>query len=154
MKKFLPILVVFMIFGSVGLFAQSLSDSASLFLSGTVGEFVSVDVTPEPAATGLALTAGQASPLLVATVTETSNTAYEVTASSANAFNFSDGTNDLSYTLYYDGAAVTSSGDTVSSGASASGVSRPVTVTFPAAGSGADTGVYSDTVTFTISTTP
>lgn len=154
MKKVLTIFVVLMVVGTVGLFAQTLTDSATLFLSGTVGDFVQIDVTPEPAATSLALSAGQASPLQVATVTETSNTAYEVTASSANSFSFSDGTNTLSYTLYYDGATVPTNGATVSSGATANGVTRPVSVTFPAAGTGAATGTYSDTVTFTISTTP
>jgi spore coat protein U-like protein len=53
--------------------------------------------------------------------------------------------------MYYDGALISASGDTVSSGASASAVARPITVTFPAAPSAADPGSYSDTVTFTIS---
>ena len=150
MKKVLMILIVLLAVVSMGAFAQ-ITDTATLFLSGTVGNYVSITVTPNASATSLALAAGQSSPLQVATVTETSNTSYSVTADSANGFSFTDGTDNLSYTLYYDGSPVASSGDTVATGSSASGVSRPVSVTFPAAPTNATTGTYTDTVTFTIS---
>ena len=149
MKKVLMILIVLLAVVSMGAFAQ-ITDTATLFLSGTVGNYVSITVTPNASAPSLALAAGQSSPLQVATVTETSNTSYTVTASSANSFNFTDGTDNLPYTLYYDGSPV-ASGTPVASGSSASGVSRPVSVTFPAAPTSATTGTYSDTVTFTIS---
>jgi spore coat protein U-like protein len=150
MKKTLLILVALATIISMGAFAQ-VTDSASLFLSGTVGDFVSITVTPEPAATGLTLSVAQTTPLLVATVTESSNTGYNVVATSANSFNFSDGSASLPYQMYYDGALIAASGDTVTTGSSASSVARPITVTFPAAPGGATPGSYSDTVTFTIS---
>jgi len=122
-----------------------------LICKGAVGDFVSITVTPEPAATALTLSIAQTTPLLVATVTESSNTAYTVVADSANSFNFSDGTTSLPYQMYYDGAVIAATGDTVTTGASASSVARPVTVTYPAAPGGTDPGAYTDTVTFTIS---
>ena len=137
---------------SLGVSAQ-LSDSATLLLTGTVGQFVSIDVTPAPAASALTLSVAQSTPLDVGTVTESSNTAYAVTAGSANGFSFANaGADSVPYTLWYDGAAVTANGATVSSGSSASNVVRSVAVTYAAAGTGVATGVYSDTVTFTIST--
>lgn len=134
-------------------FAQQTTDSASLNLSGTVGDFVSVSVTPEPAASGLSLSMNQPSLLQVGTVVETSNVPYEVTATSTNSFEFSNGTETVPYTFYYDGSAVASSGDTVSSGSQAAGISRPVSVTYSAADINNPTGAYSDTVTFSISST-
>jgi hypothetical protein len=152
MKKTLLILVALATIFSMGAFAQ-VTDSASLFLSGTVGDFVSITVTPEPAATALTLSIAQTTPLLVATVTESSNTPYTVVADSANSFNFSDGSTSLPYQMYYDGTLIAASGDTVTpltSGGAAAAV-RPITVTYPAAGSGTTSGIYSDNVTFTIS---
>lgn len=134
-----------------GAFAQQTTDSASLNLSGTVGDFVSVSVTPTPAASGLSLSMNQPSLLQVGTVVETSNVNYQVTATSTNGFEFSNGNDTVPYTFYYDGAAVASSGDTVSSGSQAAGISRPVSVTYSAAVAGNPTGTYSDTITFTIS---
>lgn len=150
MKKVLIILSVLMFLVSMGAFAQTITDSASLNLSGTVGDFVSITVTPEPAATSLALSSGQASQLQVATVTVSSNVGYDVTANSTNGFNFTNGTENVAYTLYFDGAVVSSNGATVASGSSANGVSAPVAVTYNAATS-VPSGTYADTVTFTIS---
>lgn len=151
MKKRTLLMLLVLVVVSGFAVAQT-SDSATLFLSGVVGDFVDIAVNPAPAATNLALNVAQSAPLQVATVVETSNTSYEVTATSANTFNFSDGTTNLPYTLYYDGSAVASSGDVVSSGASANNVSRTVEVTYPAAPGGTTSGTYSDTVTFQIST--
>jgi spore coat protein U-like protein len=148
MKKLLVVTTVLLVAVSMGAFAQ-ITDSASLNLSGTVGDFVSISVTPEPAATSLALSSGQASQLQVATVTISSNVAYDVTVNSTNTFNFNNGSESLSYELYYDGTQVASNGATVESGSTANGATRPVAVTYNAATT-QSTGTYSDTVTFTI----
>ncbi|MFW5827989.1 MAG: spore coat protein U domain-containing protein [Alkalispirochaeta sp.] len=147
MKKLVVILTILLVAVSMGAFAQT--DSATLNLSGTVGDFVSIAVSPEPAATSLALSSGQASQLQVATVTLSANVGYDVSVNSTNAFNFTDGAEDVPYELYYDGTQVTSNGDNVESGSSANGATRPVAVTYNAAPS-VDPGTYSDTVTFTI----
>lgn len=149
MKKMFLILTVLLFAVSMGAFAQ-ITDSATLNLSGTVGDFVSINVTPESAATNLALSSGQSSQLQVATVTISSNVGYDVDVNSANTFNFTDGAEDVPYSLYYDGTVVSSNGDVVESGSSANGATRPVAVTYNAA-TGVDPGTYSDTVTFTIS---
>jgi hypothetical protein len=125
------------------------TDSASLFLSGVVGDYVEINVTPTAAATNLLLNIAQVSPLEVATVVETSNTGYTVTATSVNSFEFSDGTNTHPYTMYYDGTPIAASGDDVTTGASANNVSRTVEVTYASA-AGLDAGTYTDTVTFEI----
>lgn len=148
MKKMLVILTVLLFAVSMGAFAQ-ITDSASLNLSGTVGDFVSISVAPEPAATSLALSSGQASQLQVATVTVSSNVAYDVTVSSSNTFSFTDGTDNVPYELYYDGSQVTSNNQNVESGTTANGSTKPVAVTYAAA-TGVSPGTYSDTVTFTI----
>jgi len=133
----------------MGAFAQ-VTDTATLNLSGTVGDFVSITVNPDPAATSLALSSGQATQLQVGTVTVSANVAYDVTVASANNFDFTDGTNTLAYSFYYDGALVASSGANVESGTTANGATRPVAVTYAAAGPSLPTGTYSDTLTFTI----
>ena len=125
------------------------TDTASLNLVGVVGEFVSISVTPEPAANSLTLSLAQNSLLQVGTVTETSNTPYEVTVDSTNGFEFSDGNANLPYTFYYDGNPVTNSGDTVTTAAAGANVSKPVYVTYPSY-SNEVPGSYSDTLTFTI----
>ncbi|MFW5695175.1 MAG: hypothetical protein ACOCYB_08395 [Alkalispirochaeta sp.] len=148
MKKLLVILTVLLVAVTMGAFAQT-SDSATLNLSGTVGDFVSISVNPEPAATSLALSSGQASQLQVATVSVSANVAYDVTVNSTNSFNFTDGAEDVPYELYYDGSQVSSNGELVESGSSANGSTKPVAVTYNAA-TGIDPGTYADTVTFTI----
>ena len=148
MKKFVIILTVLLVAVSMGAFAQ-VTDTATLNLSGTVGDFVSISVNPEPAATSLALSSGQASQLQVATVTISANVAYDVTVNSTNTFNFSDSVDNVPYELFYDGTQVGSNGANVESASNANGATRPVAVTYNAA-SGVTPGTYSDTVTFTI----
>ena len=143
------ILTVLLFVVAMGAFAQ-ITDSASLNLSGTVGDFVSINVTPEPAATSLALSSGQAAQLQVATVTISSNVSYDVDVNSANTFNCNRGSEDVPYSRYYDGTVISSNGDVVESGSSANGATRPVAVTYNAATT-QSSGTYSDTVTFTIS---
>ncbi|MFP4151270.1 MAG: hypothetical protein ACLFR8_00470 [Alkalispirochaeta sp.] len=146
-KRTLIALIVLVVIG--GAVAAQTTDSASLFLSGIVGDYVEISVAPTAAATNLLLNIAQASPVEVATVTETSNSAYTVTATSVNGFELSDGTNAHPYTMYYAGTAITASGDEVSSGASANNVNRSVGVTYNSAGT-LPAGTYTDTVTFEI----
>jgi hypothetical protein len=148
-------LIMFILLGilALPLYSQvSDSDSATITISGVVGDFVSLNVTTESAATNLSLSTNQTSPLKIATVTETSNTAYEVEVTSGNGFVFSNSGNDTHpYTLYYDGSVVAQSGDVVSSGTNANNLNKDVSVTYSEF-NGAP-GVYSDAVTFTISST-
>src|SRR6056297_1840581 len=112
MKKRIVLVAVALLLVAAFVPAQT-TDSASLFLSGVVGDYVEISVTPTAAATNLLLNIAQVSPLEVATVVETSNSAYTVTATSVNLFELSDGTNTHPYTMYYDGTAIGASGDTV-----------------------------------------
>jgi len=146
-KRTLIALIVLVVVG--GAVSAQTTDSASLFLSGIVGDYVEINVTPTAAATNLLLNIAQPSPVEVATVTETSNTPYTVTATSVNGFTLSDGTNTHPYTMYYAGTAISTSGDQVSSGTSANNVSRSVGVTYNSA-SALQAGTYTDTVTFEI----
>lgn len=148
MKKRMILVAVALLLVAAFVPAQT-TDSASLFLSGVVGDYVEINVTPTAAATNLLLNIAQVSPLEVATVVETSNSGYTVTATSVNSFEFSDGTNTHPYTMYYDGTAIAASGDTVTTGASANNVSRTVEVTYASAAT-LPQGTYTDTVTFEI----
>lgn len=149
MKKLVIILTVLLVAVSMGAFAQ-ITDTATLNLSGTVGDFVSITVSPDPAASSLALSGGQGPQLQVGTVTVSANVAYDITVASTNNFDFSDGTNTLAYSFYYDGTLVGSSGASVETGTTANGVTRPVAVTYAAPGPSLPTGTYTDTLTFTI----
>lgn len=148
MRK-LTLVLLFVGVIAVGAFAQT---SATLNLSGTVGDIIQLDLTPEPVASNLVLSVDQLTPLQVATVTETSNVPYNVNVTTAGgAFQFTNGTDTLAYTLYYNGSAVGSSGAIVSTGSSANSLDRPVSITYNGADPSLSTGAYSDTVTFTIS---
>lgn len=85
------------------------SDSGTLDLSGIISEAVSLSISAESAASNLDLTTTQ-SDLLVATITENSNTAlgYDVTISSANdsSLKRNGGTETIGYTLKYDGSSI------------------------------------------------
>lgn len=131
--------------------------TASLTLSGTVNGSVEIIVAPEAAATALDLLS-DTTDLKVATVTEKSNTGYEVTVSSANAAKLvgknATTPDDLSYSLKYGGASVTFSAgsatltDTTTQ-TGASGVDKNLTISYLGDPSlQADT--YEDTLTFTI----
>lgn len=85
------------------------SDQGTLNLSGVVNEAVSLSISAEAVAGSLDLATTQ-SDLLVATVSEFSNTAlgYDVTISSANDSNLvrNGGTETIGYTLKYDGSSI------------------------------------------------
>lgn len=93
---------------SISAFGAS-TDSGTLDLSGVINEAVSISVSAEAAASSLDLTSTQ-SDLLVATVSEFSNTAlgYDVTISSANdsTLKRNGGSETISYTLKYDGSSI------------------------------------------------
>ena len=85
------------------------TDSGTLDLSGVISEAVSLSISAEAVAASLDLTTTQ-SDLLVATVTENSNTAlgYDVTISSANdsSLKRNGGSETIGYTLKYDGSSI------------------------------------------------
>ena len=153
MKKVLVSLVILMVLASGVAFGQT-TDSASLFLSGVVGEFVSITINPTTAAQSLPLNQEASTPILVAEVVYTSNTDYNITVSSANGFELvSTAGGEHPYTMQFNGTAIAQSGDSVTSGTFANNVSRDVTVTYAAADPNLATGTYTDTVTFTIEAT-
>lgn len=150
MKKVLIVLVVLSVMGGGVAFGQ-VSDTAQLVLTGTVGDFVSIDITALAAASNLNLNTAQTN-LDVATATEVSNVIYNVSASTVNNFQFTNGASEFHpYSLTYGGQAVPTNGDPIfgaNQGATA-GQSRTVAVTYSAA-SGITGGTYTDTITFTI----
>lgn len=133
---------------SAGAVSAQTTDSATLLLSGVVGPYVSIQVTPTANATNLLLNIPQTSPVTVAEVVEVSNESYTVSVSSVNGFSFSNGDHPHDYTLYYGGTAFPDGGQ-VSSGAFANHVTRTVGVTYDSATT-LQPGTYTDTVTFTI----
>lgn len=132
--------------------------TGSLTLQGIVPQSISLSVAAAPAASALDLSTTQVD-LQVATVTEQSNshTGYKVTVTSANsgALVRSGGTENLAYTMKYNGVAVNlaTANAQVTNVATAGAVntSKPVTISYTgvAAASMVD-GTYLDTVTLTI----
>lgn len=131
--------------------------TGTLTLTGTVNGNVEIIVTPEAAASNLDLL-NDATDLKVATVTEKSNTGYEVTVTSANSAELTGqnaATPDtLAYSLKYDGAAVNFTAgsalitDTTSQ-TGTSGIDKDLTISYTGnVNLKADT--YEDTLTFTI----
>ncbi|SIQ38691.1 hypothetical protein SAMN05920897_10817 [Alkalispirochaeta americana] len=147
MKKRLIALAGAILLTAGALSAQT-TDSASLFLSGVVGPYVNIEVTPTANATNLLLNIAQGSPVTVAEVVEVSNESYTVSVSSVNNFAFSNGDHTHDYILYYGGTAFPEGGQ-VSTGGFANHVTRTVGITYDSAGT-LQAGTYTDTVTFTI----
>jgi hypothetical protein len=130
--------------------------TGTLLLQGVVAQKISVAVVAEPGASTLDLSTSQTD-LAVASVNEVSNAknGYKMTITSANFGNLkrTDGTDALSYSLKYNGAAValgSAAGTTITnSSPSAVSTNKSVTISY----TGAETlveGTYADTVTFTI----
>jgi len=144
----------------------SAATTATLSLSGVVPAVLEISVTPELVASNLPITT-TVSDLAVATVLERSNkkAGYTVSLESASAkargtalpaFVSAESSDVLSYSISYDGNAVSfSSGSAVVSSEKTrtgmSGISRAVTVSFDGASAFLDESTYSDTLTFTIS---
>ena len=152
MKKVFVILVVLFVLGSGAVFAQ-VSDTAQLVLSGFVGDFVSITVTPTAAASNINLNLAQNN-LVVGNAVEVANVLYDVSASSLNGFVFANGLGDThGYDLSYGGETVAAgSGGTQSlftGQTPTAGQNRSITITFPVA-TGIASGSYSDEITFTI----
>lgn len=166
MKKIMTIAIVVAGIVAVTGFAQTTTDSGTLNLTGTVPKIVNINVVADPAASSLDLTQ-DATDLLVATVTETSNVqaGYTVTVESANAAasgtdsaffdsSASGNTDTLDYSLSYGGSAVSFSGGAAavltdaSDKTAASGVTNEVRIAYTA--KHMYNGTYEDTLTFTI----
>lgn len=141
----LVVLVVVMVVA--GGFAFGASDDA-LDLSGTVLKFSSIAISAETVSFDIDPVSGVTDTDL-ATFTVVSNSAYTVTATSANTFvlNEDGGTETISYDLYLDDAAATTysggvtTNDTVNIGLSIAGASTAEPY---------KAGTYLDTVTLTI----
>lgn len=132
--------------------------SGNLLLKGTVPELLSIAITPESIASSLPLDVTQ-SDTKVATVNEksNSNTGYNVSISSTNLgklVHSSVSSSFINYSLKYDGSAVDlANGDsfTFSSAASVD-TNKDIQISYTGmAHESLIQGVYSDTVTFTIS---
>ncbi|TVR69302.1 MAG: hypothetical protein EA427_08715 [Spirochaetaceae bacterium] len=148
MKKVFVVLVVLFVLGSGAVFAQ-VSDTAQLVLSGVIGPYVNITITPAPAAGNLNLNVAQTN-LLVGTAVEVSNVPYNVSASSVNGFEFTNGPESHPYELFYAGQAVSQGADIFGASQSATvGQNREIRVTYAAA-LGIPSGTYTDEVTFTI----
>ena len=145
----------------LGLLVASSSFGAtvgSLVLSGSVAKNVSIAITPEAGSTTLDLTSSVMD-LKVATVTEKSNDkdGYTVTLASANSGTLKNGTLEVIYTAKYSSVAVTLSSAPViiTNQATQTGVIK-IDKNFSISYIGIPledlmSGVYSDTLTFTIS---
>lgn len=132
--------------------------SGSLLLQGTVAQKISLAVTPASAASTLDLALSQTD-LVVASVNEKSNskTGYKVTITSANLSKLKrvDGLDVLSYTMKYNGSAVSlsSAAGTTITDSAASSVNTNKDVSISYTGLAAELmieGTYDDTVTFSI----
>jgi hypothetical protein len=146
-------------------FQVSAATTGSIAISGSVPGILEISITSEAIAHSLPLTQ-TVSDLPVATVVERSNkkAGYTVELESANAKASglaaptltSGETGDvLPYSIKYDGAPVTFSGGSAvvsdtSAKTNASGVSKPVTISFSGASYFLDESTYGDTLTFTI----
>jgi len=154
---------------TAGAFAQTAQteDSGSITLTGSVAKKVTINVTPIGDYDSLNLMT-DVSDLQVADVTEFSNVnaGYTVSLESANAqaqgtsdpfFSGGAGNDTLTYTIAYDGQAVS-----FNSGAAAtvtdasdktalSGTTKPLSISYSGTSVNIYEGTYSDTLTFTIS---
>jgi hypothetical protein len=161
MKKIM--MVVLMVSLSAAAFAEQLSDSAGITLSGRVEKRVAIEVVGLAGYNELDLTINVVG-LEVATVTEYSNVrgGYTVALSSANAagsdgafFRGQDGGETLSYAISYGGSAVILSGGsaevTNANGKTGlNGEARTLAISYSAEEAHLGDDLYSDDLTFTI----
>ena len=160
MKKITILAVALLSISSIA-FAQQLSDSASLTISGTVEKFVSIAITPT-GNTGLNL-ATDLTDHSVASVNEYSNVAagYTVEVESANNWQLLGQTNGdaLSYTATYDSASVdqsiatatiTDANDRTGGFGDVTGVDKVFAISYSGANANLYNDYYEDTLTFTI----
>ncbi|MGZ3787304.1 MAG: fimbrial protein [Bacteriovorax sp.] len=132
--------------------------TGTLLLQGVVAQKISVTVAPQAVASTLDLSTSQTD-LAVASVNEKSNskTGYKVTITSANLGQLkrTDGADIFSYTMKYDGSAISlsSAAGTTIANSAASSVNSNKSVTISYTGMAAESmveGAYADTVTFSI----
>lgn len=143
----------------------SAATTGNLTLTGVVNGVLDITVTPEAAATGLDLVTSQTD-LKVATINEKSNksSGYTVMLESANAKSASSATptlnsisgngDSLSYSLKYNGSAVTFTNGVATvtdstATTSATGVNKDLLISYVGDNSLSE-GSYEDTLTFTI----
>ncbi|MFW5642651.1 MAG: hypothetical protein ACOCYQ_01365 [Alkalispirochaeta sp.] len=160
MKKITTIVVALTVMASVA-YAEQLSDTGSLTISGTVDKMVRIAVTP----TGnenLDLTA-DVTDHSVASINEYSNvvSGYTVQVESANSWKLVGQNNDdeLEYTAAYDGdgvatsaatAMITDASDRTGGRGTIDGVNKAFAISYDAATANLYNDYYEDTLTFTI----
>lgn len=137
-----------LVLGSTSLFAAETA-SASLFLSGVVQKNVTISISPNSAASNLPVGTVPTQPVLVGTITESSNTPYTVAVASNNGFVLTNGSESIQYDLYYGGNIVSADGQ-ISGGSSVASV-KDLEVKWDTAAT--EAGTFSDTLTFTITAT-
>ena len=132
--------------------------TGTLLLQGSVAQKISLAITPASVASALDLSVSQTD-LVVASVNERSNskTGYKVTITSANLSKLkrTGGSDDLGYTMKYNGSAValSSAAGTTITDSNASTVNTNKNVSISYTGVAAELmveGTYDDTVTFSI----
>lgn len=165
MRKLLVFSFLLVSLSLVSVYSQQTTDTASITLQGTVEKFVSIDVTPSPGFDDLDLQS-VVSNQNVATVTETSNVreGYTVTLTSTNAtslgtanpaFVGQNGGESLTYTLTYDGNAVTFVSGSVqvtdsNTTTPALGIGKDMNISYDGTSVFLQSDVYDDTLTFTV----
>jgi hypothetical protein len=133
--------------------AQSYAATTGVLeLSGVVAPSFSIVVNDAASATTLDIVGG-ASGLLVATVNETGNAAYKISASSTNGGKLKSGATEVAYQISYDGGSLVTpplaaSPLQVKTGAAGTDTSN-VNLTFSGLAA-APAGTYTDNVTFEI----
>lgn len=150
-------LIITLAFAAIVSLPVSAATTGTLTLTGTVSGNVEIIVTPEAAASSLDLL-NNATDLKVATVTEKSNTGYEVTVSSSNSAELvgqnAAAPDSLAYSLKYAGVVVNFTAgsalitDTTSQ-TGAGGVDKDLTISYTG-NSNLQADTYEDTLTFTI----
>jgi len=141
--------------------ANAATATATLGLSGSITEQVSLVVTPNANATSLPLTT-TTTDLSIASVAETSNAAngYTISAKSTNAselIHSADSSQKVAYTIKYGAsAAITLTAvdqvvKTQNTGGNYNGVASAVSISYTGvSASTRKAGTYTDTITFTI----
>ena len=163
MKKLMLIAAMIVVGGAV--YAQTTTASASITLSGTVEKNVAITATGLGSYNDLDLTSDQSN-LAVAEINEYANVreGYTVSLSSANAvagntadpyFEGQVGGETLTYSLSYDGSAVTLSGGSAqiidaNAKTPLGGVTKQLAITYSGSAANLGNDTYADDLTFTI----
>lgn len=151
-RKVLTAAAVFLILVSFSAY----SETASVSLSGTMGNILEIVVSPTGANSALNLSgATTVTELLVATVEEKSNnpTGYQVSISSLNSFELlnTGSPHTIAYSLFYNGTQVTTDGQVVSNVTAkpAEIIAKEVRISYTTPNN-PKAGTYQDTLTFTM----